>query len=114
MSQSTAKAPDVEAYSEISSINEGPIIAYDGKPIGDEDALAALGYKQEFKREFGLWTTFGVSFSVMGLLPSSAAVLLFGLSYGGTGGQSIVSGVLRRHQLILTPSCLQGWPGDGS
>lgn len=38
----------------------------------DEAALAALGYKQEFKREFSLWTTFCVSFAVMGLLPSIA------------------------------------------
>lgn len=30
----------------------------------DEAALASLGYKQEFKREFSLWTTFCVSFAV--------------------------------------------------
>ncbi|EGF99585.1 uncharacterized protein MELLADRAFT_40209 [Melampsora larici-populina 98AG31] len=54
----------------------------------DEKALAALGYKQEFKREFGLWTTFGVSFSVMGLLPSYASVMLYGLTYAGTGGMA--------------------------
>ena len=48
----------------------------------DEAALAALGYKQEFKREFSLWTTFAVSFAVMGLLPSIATTMWYGLGYG--------------------------------
>jgi hypothetical protein len=62
-------------------------------PIGDhvfttdEEALAALGYKQEFKREFSLWTTFCVSFAVLGLLPSFAATLFYGMGYAGTAGQ---------------------------
>lgn len=38
--------------------------------------LAALGYKSEFKREFSLFTTFCVSFAVLGLLPSFASTLL--------------------------------------
>ncbi|KAI9869121.1 MAG: hypothetical protein M1813_002945 [Trichoglossum hirsutum] len=64
-------------------------------PVGDhpfdqdEEALGALGYKQEFKREFSLWTTFCVSFAVLGLLPSFASTLLFGLGYAGTGGMNI-------------------------
>jgi hypothetical protein len=44
----------------------------------DELALVALGYKQEFKREFSLWTAFSVSFSVMGLLPSFASTMSLG------------------------------------
>jgi hypothetical protein len=52
----------------------------------DEAALTALGYKQEFKREFSLWTTFCVSFAVLGLLPSFASTLVFGMGYAGTGG----------------------------
>jgi hypothetical protein len=52
----------------------------------DEAALVALGYKQEFKREFGLWTTFCVSFSVLGLLPSFASTLYYGMGYAGGGG----------------------------
>lgn len=43
----------------------------------DDDVLAALGYKSEFKREFSLWTSFCVSFAVLGLLPSSAGTLYF-------------------------------------
>jgi hypothetical protein len=48
----------------------------------DEAALAALGYKQEFKREFSAWTTFAVSFAVMGLLPSIASTMWYGMGYG--------------------------------
>lgn len=52
----------------------------------DEAALAELGYKQEFKRKFSLWTTFCVSFAVLGLLPSVASTLYYGMGYAGTGG----------------------------
>ncbi|KAK3208266.1 hypothetical protein GRF29_77g117046 [Pseudopithomyces chartarum] len=50
----------------------------------DEEVLAALGYKSEFKREFGLFTTFCVSFAVLGLLPSFASTLFYGMGYAGT------------------------------
>jgi len=43
----------------------------------DEEVILALGYKPEFKREFSLWTTFCVSFAVLGLLPSFAATLYY-------------------------------------
>lgn len=52
----------------------------------DEEVLAALGYKPEFKREFSVWTTFGVSFAVLGLLPSFASTLYYGMGYAGTAG----------------------------
>ncbi|KAK6198810.1 amino acid permease-domain-containing protein [Scheffersomyces amazonensis] len=39
----------------------------------DEAMVLAMGYKQEFDREFSLWSIFAVSFSVLGLLPSIAA-----------------------------------------
>ncbi|KAI1109427.1 amino acid permease [Nemania sp. NC0429] len=50
---------------------------------GDEAALASLGYKQEFKREFSAWTSFAVSFAVMGLLPSIATTMWYGIGYAG-------------------------------
>ncbi|KAI0118320.1 amino acid permease-domain-containing protein [Nemania sp. FL0031] len=50
---------------------------------GDEADLAALGYKQEFKREFSAWTSFAVSFAVMGLLPSIATTMWYGIGYAG-------------------------------
>lgn len=57
----------------------------------DEEVLAALGYKPEFKREFSLFSTFCVSFAVLGLLPSFASTLYYGMGYAGTGGKNICS-----------------------
>ncbi len=54
----------------------------------DEKALVSLGYKQEFKREFSLWSTFAVSFSLLGLLPSIASTLYYGMGYAGTAGMT--------------------------
>jgi hypothetical protein len=52
----------------------------------DEKVLLSLGYKQEFKREFSLWSTFCVSYAVLGLLPSFASTLYYGMGYAGTPG----------------------------
>ncbi|KAF8507404.1 amino acid/polyamine transporter I [Gautieria morchelliformis] len=49
----------------------------------DEDLLARLGYKQEFKRDFSRLELFGMSFSIVGVVQSIAAVLLFSIPYGG-------------------------------
>src|SRR5579871_6438408 len=57
----------------------------------DEEVLAALGYKPEFKREFSLFTTFCVSFAVLGLLPSFATTLYYGMGYAGTGGMPLTT-----------------------
>lgn len=54
----------------------------------DEEVLAALGYKPEFRREFSLWTTFCVSFAVLGLLPSFATTLYYGMGYVTTRGEA--------------------------
>ncbi len=43
----------------------------------DEKTLITLGYKPELRREFSLWTTFSVSFAVLGLLPSLATTLYY-------------------------------------
>ncbi|CCO30325.1 putative amino-acid permease C15C4,04c [Rhizoctonia solani AG-1 IB] len=37
----------------------------------DEELLASLGYKQEFKRAFTPFEVFGIAFSIIALLPSS-------------------------------------------
>ncbi|KAI9838586.1 MAG: hypothetical protein M1819_004898 [Sarea resinae] len=52
----------------------------------DEEVLEALGYKAEFKREFTLWSSFAVSFAVLGLLPSFATTMGYGMGYAGTAG----------------------------
>ncbi|KIM51757.1 hypothetical protein SCLCIDRAFT_1219882 [Scleroderma citrinum Foug A] len=49
----------------------------------DEALLAQLGYKQEFNRAFTPLEVFGVSFSIIGLLPSIASVLVYALPNGG-------------------------------
>lgn len=72
----------------VTSILPGGDIPYDPThEFGpDEEVLAALGYKSEFKREFSLFTTFCVSFAVLGLLPSFASTLYYGMGYAGTAG----------------------------
>ena len=42
----------------------------------DEDLLARLGYKQEFKRDFSRLELFGLSFSIVGVVQSIAYVLV--------------------------------------
>ncbi|KAI0708122.1 APC amino acid permease [Cerioporus squamosus] len=54
-----------------------------GSLASDEAALATLGYKQEFKRAFHPIEVFGLGFSIIGLFPSIASVLVFAIPYGG-------------------------------
>lgn len=56
-----------------SVLKDGEVPVFDRDLNADEEVLAALGYKPEFKREFTLWTSFCVSFAVLGLLPSFAS-----------------------------------------
>lgn len=52
----------------------------------DEKVLVSLGYKQEFKRDFSIWSCFSVSFSILGILPSIASTLTYNLAYSGPAG----------------------------
>lgn len=61
-----------------SILKDGDVPWADHEMDADEQVIVALGYKQEFKREFSLWTTFCVSFAVLGLLPSFASTLWYG------------------------------------
>ncbi|KAG7098496.1 hypothetical protein E1B28_000440 [Marasmius oreades] len=58
----------------------------DHASVNDQDVLARLGYKQEFKRDFTRIELFGLSFSIVGVVQSIAAVLLFSIPYGGPVG----------------------------
>lgn len=60
-----------------SVLTAGDVPVYQREYTADEEVLAALGYKPEFKREFSLWTSFCVSFAVLGLLPSFASTLYY-------------------------------------
>jgi len=85
-SVSSARRKSV-AETQVTSVLSGDQVAvFDRELTADEEVLAALGYKPEFKREFSLWTTFCVSFAVLGLLPSFASTLYYGMGYAGTPG----------------------------
>ncbi|KAF8339826.1 amino acid transporter [Cantharellus anzutake] len=66
----------------------------------DEANLARLGYKQEFKRAFTMFETFGVDFSTIGLFPSIASVLIYAIPNGGA--VAMVWGWLTASAFILT------------
>ncbi|RDW66948.1 amino acid transporter-3 [Coleophoma crateriformis] len=85
-SSSSAPAYDPRKPSVTSIMPDGDVPIHMDGLSADESALVALGYKQEFKREFSLWTTFCVSFAVLGLLPSFASTLYYGMGYAGRGG----------------------------
>ncbi|KAF2204166.1 amino acid transporter [Delitschia confertaspora ATCC 74209] len=74
----------------VTSVLPGGDVPYDPSHDldADDELLASLGYKSEFKREFGLFTTFCVSFAVLGLLPSFASTLFYGMGYAGTAGMT--------------------------
>ncbi|KAI0428385.1 amino acid permease-domain-containing protein [Xylaria sp. FL1042] len=63
--------------------SDGDIPDHLAEMSDDEAGLASLGYRQEFKREFSAWTSFAVSFAVMGLLPSIATTMWYGIGYAG-------------------------------
>ncbi|KAL0579387.1 hypothetical protein V5O48_002612 [Marasmius crinis-equi] len=65
----------------------------------DEALLASLGYKQEFKRAFTPLEVFGIAFSIIGLLPSIASVLIYAIPNGG--GPAMVWGWLVASIFIL-------------
>ena len=66
-----------EPVTSVLSPDEVPVYRSDHALTADEEVLIALGYKPEFKREFSLWTTFCVSFAVLGLLPSFASTIYY-------------------------------------
>jgi hypothetical protein len=84
-----------------SILPDGDVPYMDHDMDADERVITALGYKQEFKREFSLWTTFCVSFAVLGLLPSFASTLYYGECYRS---DDIVLGIN-----ILTLDGLKAW-----
>ncbi|KAK4688183.1 choline transport protein, partial [Tremellales sp. Uapishka_1] len=50
---------------------------------GEDARLEDLGYKPELKRAFSRLETFGVAFSIMGVVPSIASTIFYNLPYGG-------------------------------
>ncbi|KAJ3763513.1 amino acid transporter [Lentinula raphanica] len=66
----------------------------------DDQLLAKLGYKSEFKREFSLIETVAFAFSIMGVIASVSSTLTFGLESGGHVG--MVFGWLIPSLFVLT------------
>ncbi len=66
----------------------------------DEEVLQALSYKPECRRDLSLWTTLCISFAIMGLLPSFAATMSFGMGYAGTAGMFPFSTKPQYHERI--------------
>ncbi|CAK3861121.1 gaba permease [Lecanosticta acicola] len=61
-------------------------VAAEGLASEDDAAmLAKLGYKQELRRNFTMIEVFGLSFSIMGLLPSIASTLTYSIPAGPGG-----------------------------
>ncbi|KAB5594905.1 Amino acid permease [Ceratobasidium theobromae] len=67
--------------------------------LADEELLASLGYKQEFKRAFTPFEVFGIAFSIIALLPSIASSLVYAIPYGGPA--SMVWGWLAASTFIM-------------
>ena len=75
---STASRKKSVAQEQVTSVLRGDEVpVFERELTADEEVLAALGYKPEFRREFSLWTSFCVSFAVLGLLPSFASTLYY-------------------------------------
>lgn len=98
----------------VTSVLKGGVVpVYERELTADEEVLAALGYKPEFKREFTLWTTFCVSFAVLGLLPSFASTLYYVrprdecLRHG-----NMLTFLVRQREWVMLG--LPAWFGDGS
>ncbi|KAI9646362.1 hypothetical protein NHQ30_004352 [Ciborinia camelliae] len=82
----------------------------------DEEILGSLGYKQEFKRELSIWSSFSVSFACLGLLPSIASSLGFNLAYTGPAGSVwgwLVAGILIQFVALAMAELCSSMPTAG-
>jgi len=73
----------------------------------DAELLAKLGYKQELKRNFSTLEVFGISFSIISLLPSIASTLAYSIPAGPVGMVWVRS--KHRHIANNTLTNIQGW-----
>jgi amino acid transporter len=88
----------------------------DHEADNDEQVLVALGYKQEFKRDLSIWSSFSVSFSVLGLLPSIASTLGYNLAYSGPAGMVwgwITAGILIQFVALSMAELCSSMPTAG-
>lgn len=84
--QTVLSVDNIPVQSTLSGCNTQILV--DHEVDKDDAAIMALGYKPEFKRELSFFSTFAVSFSVLGLLPSIAATVSYSLGYAGNAGMT--------------------------
>ena len=58
----------------MTSVNEKHLASDNERSLNDQDVLARLGYKEEFKRDFSRVELFGLSFTIVGVVQSIAWV----------------------------------------
>src|SRR5271155_2185018 len=90
---------DIAKEKVTSVFQPGEAAELDHQADADEEVLVALGYRQDFKRKFTIWSSFSVSFSVLGLLPSVAATLGYSLGYEASADFLIQISWYRRNGL---------------
>jgi len=56
----------------MTSVNEKHLASDNERSLNDQDVLARLGYKEEFKRDFSRVELFGLSFTIVGVVQSIA------------------------------------------
>ena len=56
----------------MTSVNEKHLANDNERSLNDQDVLARLGYKEEFKRDFSRVELFGLSFTIVGVVQSIA------------------------------------------
>ncbi|KAH9208777.1 amino acid/polyamine transporter I [Leptodontidium sp. 2 PMI_412] len=67
-----------------------PVVRTNSKAgMDDEAVLAALGYKQELRRDWGLAHNFGISFSIISVITGITTLFSYGLNTGGPGVMSV-------------------------
>ncbi|KAI0324639.1 APC amino acid permease [Cubamyces sp. BRFM 1775] len=80
----TSASPAVVQVAEVAQLGQHTRDEYETDSFTSDSAfLATLGYKQEFKRAFRPIEVFGLSFSIIGIFPSIASVIVFAIPYGG-------------------------------
>lgn len=83
----TSKTGSIEeVLPDAQSAIAGTKILIDEPMNEDDQVILSLGYKPEFKRELTIWSTLGVAFSVLGLLPSIASTLFYSWAVVGNAG----------------------------
>ncbi|KAI5963769.1 uncharacterized protein KGF55_002649 [Candida pseudojiufengensis] len=81
----TIKSKTETYLHDVLSNRSAPRLIDPNRNDGDEALLNQIGYKQELRRHYSTFETFGIAFSIMSLLPSIASILPILLESGLLG-----------------------------